>query len=146
MYNSLKEMQNKLDKYSKVNLVSGCIEWTGYKTFGYGKIRVGKNKIRAHRAAYLVYKGKIPKGMLVCHKCDNPSCVNPDHLFLGTALDNAKDRDSKGRNGTIKLTDIDVKNIRLDPRKTSILAKEYGVSPVHICRIRRKARRSLVMD
>ena len=74
----------------------------------------------AHRISYMLNRGAIPSGLLVLHKCDNPPCVNPDHLFLGTHQDNATDRDSKGRmadmrgekNPFSKLKDVDVCNIR----------------------------------
>lgn len=78
-----------------------CWEWTGGKdTFGYGMftLKRGKaNSLRAHRFSYEMVYGNIPSGMFVCHKCDNPGCVNPNHLFLGTAFDNNLDRDRKGR-------------------------------------------------
>lgn len=74
---------------------SGCWEWTRSKaTNGYGRIT---NSLSAHRAAYELFVGPIPDGMQVCHRCDNPPCCNPAHLFLGTAADNAHDRDAKGR-------------------------------------------------
>lgn len=81
---------------------SGCWLWTGaVKEYGYGVIGLGvrkKGNGKAHRVAYELYKGEIPKGMVVCHKCDNPYCANPDHLFLGTLKDNMRDCVRKGRN------------------------------------------------
>ncbi|MFB7420730.1 HNH endonuclease signature motif containing protein [Streptomyces sp. NPDC056210] len=71
----------------------------------YGRIKPGGNVrvgIGTHVAAYLLWKGDIPEGLFVCHTCDVPQCCNPDHLFLGTAKDNANDRDRKGR--TCKLS------------------------------------------
>lgn len=69
----------------------------------YGKIKKGggvRKDLDSHVAAYLVWKGDIPKGMLVCHTCDVPRCCNPDHLYLGTAQDNANDRMNRGRHWT----------------------------------------------
>jgi hypothetical protein len=84
---------------------TGCFLWTGcisrrkdpVGSFGY------KGKpIYAHRVSYLINKGPIPNGMCVCHKCDTPACVNPEHLFLGTQLDNIKDRVKKNRSGSAR--------------------------------------------
>lgn len=75
-----------------------CIEWTGCRDeFGYGMRRVNGKVRRLHLIAYEEAKGPIPKGLVVRHKCDNPSCYNPDHLELGTRADNVKDRDVRGR-------------------------------------------------
>ena len=83
-----------------------CVEFTGTKDKdGYGQLSTTKLGTRkAHRWAWMEVNGPIPKGLCVCHKCDNPSCINPDHLFLGTVKDNAKDRDKKGRHYNQKKT------------------------------------------
>ncbi len=79
---------------------SGCWFWKGSKDkYGYGQIRVSGKLLKTHRFAYEVYYGLFDKKLHVCHHCDQPSCVNPDHLFLGTAKDNATDRAAKGRHG-----------------------------------------------
>ena len=89
--------------YAKVGqqLPSGCIEWKGNRLpKGYGYLRKGpakEGKILAHRAAFLLKHGDIPEGRVVMHKCDNPSCVNPDHLMLGTQQDNVRDMVAKNR-------------------------------------------------
>lgn len=76
----------------------GCLLWAGSRDLnGYGRIRKAGTNYKAHRLAYEQFKGTIPIGMEVCHSCDNPPCVNPDHLFVGTTKDNALDRQAKGR-------------------------------------------------
>jgi len=98
-----------------------CWEWTGSKSKqGYGEININGKITKAHRFSWVLHHGKINGGLLVCHKCDNKKCVNPNHLFLGTYLDNNHDRDNKGRaihqsgetHGRSKLTQNDVDTIR----------------------------------
>ena len=75
-----------------------CWEWLGSKLRGgYGNLNQEGHTLQAHRYSYVLHIGDIPKGMLVCHSCDNPGCVNPEHLFLGTHLTNAMDKVSKDR-------------------------------------------------
>lgn len=99
--------------------MSGCHLWTGYTNRrGYGQFGVKTRPVYAHRFAYELYVGPIAEGMEVCHRCDTPSCVNPDHLFLGTRLDNMRDCVAKGRqprgtiNGHALLTETDVVQMR----------------------------------
>ena len=88
------ELFHKKVKKSK----DGCWIWTaGSIRGGYGAFFSKGKNILAHRYAYELYREKIPSGMFVCHKCDNPPCVNPEHLFLGTNLDNFQDMVKKGR-------------------------------------------------
>jgi hypothetical protein len=85
----------RLERYSERS--DGCWNWVGAGTnpggwtTQYGALRVNGKNISAHRLAYELYVGPIPPGMFVCHHCDNKRCVRPDHLFLGTAKDNAQD-------------------------------------------------------
>lgn len=110
-----------------------CWEWDGYiEHTGYGTFRWKEKKVKAHRAAYLLLKGEIPEDVLVLHKCDNPSCVNPDHLFLGTFLDNNLDCNRKGRrNQWCKLNEDKkekVKVLRSKGWTLEKIAKRFNVS------------------
>ena len=84
--------------FDYVNKSDGCWEWIGGKNdLGYGRFRVGYETRQAHRVSWVLHIGKIPRNLFVLHRCDNPSCVNPDHLFLGTAQHNSDDKFQKGR-------------------------------------------------
>ncbi len=86
------------EKYINRETGTGCWEWLGCKwDSGYGYVRHQGKHISAHRYIYSLHYGPIPNNLDACHKCDNPSCVNPNHIFLGTASDNLKDCYSKGR-------------------------------------------------
>ena len=93
---------SKVDKSQGQGPGGDCWVWTAHlNKLGYGQFWMGcrdsGNQYMAHRVAYVISIGDIPKWIFVLHTCDNPSCVNPTHLWLGTALDNARDRDEKGR-------------------------------------------------
>lgn len=135
----------------------GCIIWNGpMHKAGYGQLKDGHgNRILAHRLAYMLVVGPIPEGLGVLHRCDNPPCVNPFHLFVGTQADNNADRDAKGR-FPVKLTKQMIGEIVMC-YLTGIwtqrdLAKQYHVSPASILRvlrvfgIRGLRRRSLSAD
>ena len=84
--------------FSKVNKTDHCWIWNAFKNpCGYGVISVKNKTYLAHRFSWMLKFGSIPKGLLICHHCDNPPCVNPDHLFIGTYKDNSDDRDKKER-------------------------------------------------
>lgn len=132
-----------------------CWEWTGYKDpHGYGRMssQRGQPNLLAHRVSWEIHYGKIPKGLDCLHRCDNPSCTNPQHLFLGTHLDNMRDMDKKRRRklnpargedvGGSKLSRRDVTDIRCRYDRASYhksnaeeLSKEFGVSRALIIRI-----------
>jgi len=151
--------------WDKVEITDSCWNWKGAKTNnGYGRITMGRRgtEAPAHRVSYIIHKGKIPFGYCVCHTCDNPSCVNPEHLFIGTDKDNMMDATKKGRmakgtrngkythpeatprgqdNGNSKLTVDDVIYIRTCPRKygtIKALCKRFGISDTNIYRILNK--------
>jgi len=118
-----------------------CWDFDGFHDQGgYGKFRYNGRQIAASRAAYIFYIGPIPIGMCVLHVCDNPGCVNPSHLKIGTNLDNITDRNNKNRNAhpigekhpKAKLTDLMVKEIKMRVAfgdTHAKVAKEYMVSP-----------------
>lgn len=87
--------------WRRVDQAGDCWVWTGSKTpHGYGTVRWSGDRLYSHRLAYTLANGPIPDGMFVCHRCDNPPCVRPDHLWLGTNADNIADRHQKGRTRT----------------------------------------------
>lgn len=124
---------------------SGCIRFTGHLDGeGYGRIMVARVKYMAHRLSYSLNNGPIPDGYVVRHKCDNPSCINPEHLEVGTQADNIADKVSRGRQargsgvGRAILTEKSVREIRSSPLKVSELSTLYGVSVVSIRNILRR--------
>lgn len=136
-------------KYFSKKQDNGCLIWTGFKSnSGYGTISYKNKKRLAHRVSYEYHFGKIPKNLLVCHKCDMKLCINKDHLFLGTHKDNMQDCIKKNRfphhtlrvmkgskNSLSKLNEAQVLEIRERSKngETSIsLAKEFDVSRINI--------------
>lgn len=140
---------------SKTKLTeSGCVEWIAARDWnGYGSTYAFRRQWRAHRLFYMLWNGAIPKGAMILHRCDNPPCVNPAHLFVGSAKDNMQDCVKKGRalgprgamNGGVKLTPEQVDEIRhtycwrSQESNMRCLAKQFGVSVSQIhCIIREK--------
>lgn len=140
--------------WANVQKTSHCWEWTGTKSkTGYGvlytphKTTDSRRRIFAHRFVHELYHGPIPEGMLVCHHCDNPGCVNPDHLWLGSDQENTADRHRKGRTVTgekhtqAKVSEADVLLIRAKARtgrSYASLAREFSLSLQQVSRIVRR--------
>lgn len=108
-----------------------CWEWNGHlNSRGYGLFRLKGKDVFAHRVSYLFEYGELPDDMFVCHKCDNPKCIRPDHLFLGTQKDNMADCRSKGRNFWANKTHcirghkLSGSNIYINPSTGSRVCKE----------------------
>lgn len=121
-----------------------CLLWTGYRNpDGYGVLTVRQRQWKAHRLAYTDAWGDIPPGLVVRHKCDNPACVNPSHLQLGTDADNAKDKAVRRRT-RVKLSDDQVRAIRRDERIMRVIGEQYGVSVAAVCLIKSGQRRQHV--
>lgn len=116
---------------------NGCILWMGpVGNHGYGNFHYNKTLYLTHRAAYEIFKGPIPDGMMVCHTCDVKICINPEHLFLGTSFDNMADMARKGRQSR-KLTDEDVRQIRsIVGVSYAQIGRLYGVTEVMARNIR----------
>lgn len=122
----------------------GCWEWQASKDgAGYGQISVRNRTRRAHRVAFEAFKHEIPQGAVLCHSCDNPSCINPEHLRVGTQKDNARDREMRGRRdvkgeqiGTAKLTEQDALAIKMSDLPARVLSDIFSVDKSQIWNIR----------
>lgn len=157
--------RQRLEQYAR-QMPSGCIEWGGARNEkGYGNVSFGRaRRARSHRVAWALANGRDPGALCVCHRCDNPACVNPDHLFLGTKRDNTRDMIAKGRmisppvhsgdhhplrrdpsrvprgerNGMAKLTPEQVREIFLSSLSCTKTQRAFGVSEGTILDIRKR--------
>lgn len=137
----------------------GCWLWTGnHNQKGYGQLRLGRTggAISTHRFSWALHNGPIPNGLFVLHHCDNPSCVNPAHLYVGTQRDNVRDAINRGRwvspqprvTGTRqrRLTDDQVRQIRADERDPYLIAHLNKISVTTVYRIKARTRKQSVPD
>lgn len=135
----------KLEEWSIPEPTSGCWLWLGTLVKGYGTMRWMGGNYRAPRLAWEAFRGPIPSGMYVCHRCDNRACINPDHLFLGTPRANVLDMMNKGRavflsgeaNGWSRLATEDVMAVLRDPRPARNIAAAYGIGKTTVTDIKR---------
>lgn len=154
----MKRFWDKVDRRE----VDDCWPWKRFTHKGYGKFQHNGKSQRAHRVSWQLIHGDIPKGMCVCHRCDNPTCCNPVHLYLGTMADNTKDRDSKGRGkpfghasktvdgmyrdfsgaGLTRKQGIEISSRYLE--LISSLSKEYGVTESQISALCTKSKPYLI--
>jgi hypothetical protein len=129
---------------ARVEKTDSCWVWQGSRNgYGYGVMMLpGGKMVRAHRYSYERFKGPIPNGMVIMHSCDNPPCVNPDHLNVGTKADNNADTAKKNRHnyGTDhwngRLSRQAIADILASTDQQSVLARRYGVCQSHISRIK----------
>lgn len=144
--------EERFSKYVEINTKTDCWEWTGgHSRYGYGAFLYKERQRPAHRVAWELTNGGIPEGMFVLHDCphgDNPRCVNPDHLFLGTQKDNMADMDAKGRRNTpagenhshsklLEAQVIEIKRRLADNEQCTKIAKDFLVTRSLIMHIKR---------
>ena len=141
-------LQHRFESKFTPEPMSGCWLWIGAVNDkkGYGKISIHSKRAYAHRVSWGLYRGPIPAGAHVLHKCDVPCCVNPDHLYLGDQRQNNLDRDRRGRhvalrgsdNGHSRLTAEQVIEIRSRPESSLQIEGDYPVDASTIRQIRRR--------
>lgn len=137
------DLKGRIERNVRKSPITGCWNWQGTKSVGYGTMTVaGRGTVKACRIAYEIYKGAVPAGEVIRHECDNPACVNPEHLLIGTQADNVADMVSRNRHAKgralpqTKLTPGKVRQIREDPASYPEISERFGISVAQVCRIK----------
>ena len=134
-------VRERFEKHILPEPMSGCWLWNAaHGSHGYGHFGINGKVLSAHRVSFELYRSRIPEGLFVLHRCDVKSCVNPDHLFLGTQIQNLQDMTLKGHrscargesSGSAKLKSVDIEKIRKDDRSHRTIAKDYKVGKTTI--------------
>lgn len=135
---TLRQEKNFWAKVEKTDAPDGCWVWVGSQdTKGYGTFKVFPRTYRAHRLSYLLHYGAIAEGLFVCHRCDQPSCIRPDHLWLGTNQENMDDMLKKGRYVSGKAKSIDrppvlnLHNVPVGEKTYNAKLTEHDVRAIH---------------
>lgn len=154
--NPKKSVLERISQKINVDPDTGCFIWTGAVAGGnkgvenskYGYIRINGKSLRVHRFYYELINGPIPDGMVICHRCDNRLCINPEHLFPGTQADNLQDMVEKGRDShprgednNSKLTESEVFSIREQAEKGASLHELSAKYGVHVVTVRNIVKR-----
>ena len=131
---AIERFESKYIKYS-----NSCWSWTGALVTGYGGFSFNGKTVMAHRFSWMLYRGKIPEGMLVLHKCNHKYCVNPEHLYIGDYSDNLQDSIDAGRPYGLRKLTVDnvicIKKMLRDGIKQQLIAQIYEVTRENISRI-----------
>lgn len=123
--NGLTDLERFWEKVEIVG-VDDCWEWQGHKNpRGYGHFSIKHQMVKAHRYSWTIQNGEIPAGMVICHRCDNPPCVNPNHLFMATQEDNVHDMENKGRRVTVVKHGEESTNAKLNKALVIEMRQKY---------------------